>query len=292
MNKFLASAVTAACLSIPAMAATMSASDVMKSVDSTSRKAFSSAVVKTQLSTCKYRLNTSAIACKERPRVTVLEVGEKKYGAENQDSRSIALVIQPVSDKGIGLLTYEYGQAGKENDVLLYLPALSKVRRLVSGSDGNEDGGSFFGTEFFVDDVQLKKPEDFTYTMLREETFEGRPAWVIQATPTERRAKRTSDDKLILWVDKERLVILKEDLYNRSAKLFKQRLNRDYAEIDNVWIARQQTMNNLLTNRITSIENISVTYNKAVPDELLTERSLTDFTFREKNLALLRTFYR
>jgi hypothetical protein len=292
MNKLLASAVAASFLSLPAMAATMSASDVMKSVDSTSRKAFSSAVVKTQLSTCKYRLNNSAIACKERPRVTVLEVGEKKYGAENQDSRSIALVIQPVSDKGIGLLTYEYGQAGKENDVLLYLPALSKVRRLVSGSDGNEDGGSFFGTEFFVDDVQLKKPEDFTYTMLREETFEGRPAWVIQATPTERRAKRTSYDKLVLWIDKERLVILKEDLYNRSAKLFKQRLNRDYAEIDNVWIARQQTMNNLLTNRITSIENLSVTYNKAVPDELLTERSLTDFTFREKNLALLRTFYR
>lgn len=290
MKKLLVAA--ACCLAAPAMASTMSAADVMKSVDSVSRKSFSSAVVKTQLSTCKYRLQDSAIACKEKPRVTLLEVGEKKYGADNQDSRSIALVMQPVSDKGIGLLTYEYAQAGKENDVLLYLPALSKVRRLVSGSDGNEDGGSFFGTEFFVDDVQLKKLEDFTYTMVREETFETRPAWVIEATPTERRAKRTAYDKLVLWIDKERKVILKEDLYNRSAKLYKQRLNRDYAQVDNVWIARQQTMNNLITNRITAIENVSVTYNKPVPDELFTERSLTDFTFREKNLGVLRTFYR
>lgn len=289
MKKLL---VFAACLSAPLMASAITAIDVMKSVDSTSRKSFSSAVVKTQLSTCKYRMQDNAIACKERPRVTVLEVGEKKYGADNQDSRSIALVMQPVSDKGIGLLTYEYGQAGKENDVLLYLPALSKVRRLVSGSDGNEDGGSFFGTEFFVDDVQTKKLEDFTFSMVREETFENRPAWVIEAKPTERRAKRTIYDKLVLWIDKERNVILKEDLFNRSAKLFKQRLNRDYAQIDNVWISRQQTMNNLITNRITSIENISVTYNKAVPDELFTERSLTDLTFREKNLGVLRTFYR
>jgi hypothetical protein len=292
MKKLLVAAAAAGCLSAPAMASTMSAADVMKSVDSVSRKSFSSAVVKTQLSTCKYRLQDSAIACKEKPRVTLLEVGEKKYGADNQDSRSIALVMQPVSDKGIGLLTYEYAQSGKENDVLLYLPALSKVRRLVSGSDGNEDGGSFFGTEFFVDDVQLKKLEDFSYNMVREETFEGRPAWVIELIPTERRARRTAYDKLVLWIDKERKVILKEDLYNRSAKLFKQRLNRDYAQVDNVWIARQQTMNNLITNRITSIENVSVTYNKPVPDELFTERSLTDFTFREKNLGVLRTFYR
>jgi hypothetical protein len=292
MKKFLVSTAVAGCLLPPAAAFAITATDVMKSVDSVSRKSFNSAVVKTQLSTCKYRLQSSGIACKDPARVTVLEVGEKKYGADNQDSRSIALVLQPVSDKGIGLLTYEYAQTGKENDVLLFLPALSKVRRLVSGSDGNEDGGSFFGTEFFVDDVQLKKLEDFNYTMLREETFENRPVWVIEAVPTERRAKRTAYEKLVLWVDKERKVILKEDLFNRSAKLYKQRLNRDFAKIDDVWIARQQTMNNLITNRITSIDNLSVTYNKAVPDELFTERSLTDFTFREKNLGLLRTFYR
>jgi hypothetical protein len=51
-------------------------------------------------------------------------------------------------------------------------------------------------------------------------------------------------------------------------------------------------MNNLATSRITSIDTIAVTYHRDVPDEILTERSLSDFTFRERNLALLRTYYK
>jgi hypothetical protein len=269
----------------------MDALDVVKMVDDVSRKSFTSAVVKTQLSTCRYEVANGHMTCKGAPRVTILEVGEKKCGADNLDSRSIALVIQPITDKGIGLLTYEYYETGRQNDVLFYLPALGKVRRLVSGGDGNEDGGSFFGTEFFVDDVQLRKVNEYTYTILREETYDSRDVWVVEATPTAEREKRTSYRRLVLWVDKERKVILKEDLFNRSGKLNKQRLNRDYSRIDNVWIARQQTMNNLVTGRITSIDNLSVVYNKDLPDELLTERSLTDVAFRERNLSTLRVFY-
>lgn len=285
-------AVALGCLALPASSYARTGLDVMKTVDQVSRQSFTSAVVKTQLSTCKYRVERGVMTCREKPRVTVLEVGEKKYGAQKRDSRSIALVLQPIGDKGVGMLTYEYADVERENDVLLYLPALSKVRRLVSGGEGNEDGGSFFGSEFFVDDVQLKKIEEFTFNILREDVQENRPAWVVEAVPTEARARRTTYQKLVLWIDKERNLILREDLFNRSGRLFKQRLNRDYALIDNVWIARQQTMNNLLNNRITSIENISATYNKDVPDELFTERSLTDFSFREKNLGVLRTFYR
>lgn len=295
MKHILVNALRAAvvgCLIAPGTSFALTGLDVMKSVDEVSRKNFTTAVVKTQLSTCKYRMEGGSISCKEKPRVIVLEVGEKKYGADHREARSLALVLQPISDKGIGMLTYEYAEAGRENDVLLYLPALAKVRRLVSGGEGNEDGGSFFGTEFFSDDTQMKKLEDFTYNILREEVYENRPTWVLELTPTAKRAKRTSYQKLELWIDKERKLILREDLYNRSGKLFKQRLNRQFAHIDNVWMARQQTMNNLITSRITSIDNISVTYNKEVPDELFTERSLTDFTFREKNLAILRSYYK
>jgi hypothetical protein len=37
---------------------------------------------------------------------------------------------------------------------------------------------------------------------------------------------------------------------------------------------------------------MSAAYNKEVPDELMTERSLTDFTFKEKILATLRSHYK
>lgn len=288
----VARALAIGCLIVPLrLPAAMNGSEIMKMVDDVNRKAFTTAVVKTQLSTCKYEKMDQGIRCKEKPRVVVLEVGEKKYGADNRDGRSIALVLQPITDKGIGMLRYEYYDTHRENENLLYLPALGKVRRLVSGSD-NEDGGAFFGTEFFGDDAQARKIDEFTYELLREETYDGRPTWVVQVTPTAERAKKTAYGKLIVWIDQERKIYLKDDIYNRAGKLYRQRLYKKYTLIENVWLARQQTMNNLSTQRITSIDNLSVTYHREVPDEVMTERSLTDFTFRERNLALLRTYYR
>ena len=281
-----------AVLAMPAMSHAMTATDIMKSSDDMYRKAFTTAVIKVKLSTCRYVVAHGGMNCKESPRVTVLEVGEKKWGADKKDSRAISLVLQPVTDKGIGMLTYEYADSDRENDVLLYLPALEKVRRVVSGGDGNEDGGSFFGTEFFVDDTQLKKVDDYTYTLIGDDVQDGRPVWVVESTPTEKRARKTQYGKSRLWVDKERKLILREDIYNRAGKMYRQRLNKDFALIDNVWIARQQTMNNLSTNRITLIQNLSAAYNKDVPDELMSERSLTDFTFKEKILATLRSHYK
>lgn len=287
----LARALAIGCLMVPLrLPAAMNGPEIMKMVDDVNRKAFNTAVVKTQLSTCKYEKSDSGIRCKDKPRVVVLEVGEKKYGGDNRDGKSIALVLEPISDKGVGMLRYEYYEANRDNENFLYLPALGKVRRLVSGSD-NEDGGSFFGTEFYGDDAQARKIKEFTYQLLREETYDDRPTWVIEVTPTAERARKTAYGKLVVWVDQERKIYLKEDIYNRSGKLYRQRLYRKYTLIDNVWLSRSQTMNNLATNRITSIDNISVTYHRDVPDEVLTERSLTDFTFRERNLALLRTYY-
>jgi hypothetical protein len=278
---------------LPAMTHAMTAAEIMKAVDDVYRKSFTSAIVKVQLSTCRYITNSGGGAsCKETPRVTVLEVGERKWGADNKDSRAIALVLQPVTDKGVGMLTYEYADPQRENDVLMYLPALEKVRRVVSGGDGNEDGGSFFGSEFFVDDTQLKKLNDFNFTLVSEDVLEARPVWIIDAVPTEKRMGKTQYGKSRMWIDKERRLILREDIYNRAGKFYRQRLNRDLALVDNVWLARQQTMNNLSINRMTVLQNISAAYNKDVPDELVSERSLTDFTFRERALATLRSHYK
>jgi hypothetical protein len=296
MKHSIAAAVRAAALvacALPMAAHATTANEIMKSVDDVNRKAFTTAIVKVQLSTCRYvSSGGGGASCKETPRVTVLEVGEKKWGPEKLDSRAIALVLQPVTDKGVGMLTYEYTDTDRENDVLMYLPALEKVRRVVSGGDGNEDGGSFFGSEFFVDDTELKKLNDYTYTLVSEDVLDGRPVWIIDAVPTERRAAKTQYSRSRMWIDKERMLILREDIYNHAGKFYRQRLNRDLTQVDNVWLARQQTMNNLATSRITVLQNISAAYNKDVPDELVTERSLTDATFRERTLTTLRSYYK
>ncbi len=264
------------------------ADDVMKASDRAYRGAFSTAIVKVQLTTCRYALKNNTIGCREKPRISVLEAVEKKRGADRKDSQSIVLVLQPVSDKGVGMLSYEYYDVNKDNDILLYLPALGKARRIVSGGAGNEDGGSFFGSEFFVDDTQLRKIEQYTYRTVRDDTYEGRPVWVVEATPTAKRATRTQYGKIHLWVDKERKLIVREDIFNKAGKLYRQRLNTQYTQVDGVWLAKRQVMKNLLTQRMTVLSNLSAAYDRNVPDDVMSERSLTDVTFRERALAAMR----
>jgi len=275
--------------SLPLSAESVNPDEIMKASDRAYRGAFTTALIKVQLTTCRYAVKNDAISCREKPRISVLEAVEKKWGADKKDSHSIAMVLQPVPDKGVGMLTYEYYDGDKENDVLLYLPALGKTRRVVSGGGGNEDGGSFFGTEFFVDDTQLRKIDQYTYTFLHDDVYEGRPVWVIEATPNAKRSGKTQYGKSQVWIDKERKLIVREDIFNKAGKFYRQRLNTLYTRVDGVWVAKRQTMKNLQTQRVSVISNLSAAYNRDVPNDLVSERSLTDVTYRERELTTLRS---
>lgn len=283
-------AVLGVCLlaSFPLVASDPSADEVMKASDRAYRSAFKTAIIKVQLTTCRYALKNNTIGCRDKARISVLEAVEKKRGADRKDSQSIVLVLQPVSDKGVGLLSYEYYDINKDNDILLYLPALGKTRRIVSGGAGNEDGGSFFGSEFFVDDTLLKKIEQYAYRTVRDDVYEGRSVWVVESTPTAKRTARTQYGKVHLWIDKQRKLIVREDIFNKAGKLYRQRINSQFTLVDGVWLAKRQVMKNLLTERMTVLSNLSAAYDRDVPDDVMSERSLTDVTFRERALATMR----
>ena len=267
-----------------------SARDIMMKVDKVSKESFTSSVQKIKLSTCKYIVKQKRMRCTKEPRIKVLETILKDTGIDNKDSRSVSIILEPIRDKGIGMLTYEYDALGKDNDTWLYLSALGKVKRLISSSEDSDESGSFFGTEFSIEDMESRKIDDYTYKILEQATYAKRPVWIIESIPTPKRARKTRYGKIISWIDKERYIILKENLYNRHGKLYKQLTMRNIERIDNVWIAKKATMNNLYTRRVTNMDLISVAYNMEVPDEFLTQRTLTDFAFRERNLVKLRTY--
>jgi hypothetical protein len=214
----------------------------------------------------------------------------KDTGIDDEDSRSVSIILEPIGDKGIGMLIYDYAAPGKYADNWLYLPALGKVKRLISSSEDSDESGSFFGTEFSIEDIEARKIDDYTYKILEQATYAERPVWIIESIPTPERASKTRYGKFISWIDKERYIVLKEDLYNRNGILYKQLIMKNIERIDNVWVAREVTMNNLFTRRATIMNLMSVAFNIDVPDELLTERTLTDFAFRERNLAKLRAY--
>jgi hypothetical protein len=265
-----------------------SARDIMINFDKVSKEASFSLIERMKLSTCRYIVQDGKMRVAEKPRVSILEVVAKDTGIDNQDTRSVSIVIEPTRDKGICMLAYSYAASSKDDDNWLYLPILSKVKRLVANSEDNDESGSFFGSEFSIEDIGTRKIDDYTYKLIEENTYSNRPVWVIELIPTAERANKTKYGKIILWLDKERSIILKQDLYNRNSILFKQLTTNNIENIDNVWVARRAEMNNLLTRRITIMELTDIAYNIEIPDEFLTQRVLIDFAFREKELIKLR----
>jgi hypothetical protein len=266
---------------------TQSGKDIMIKVQKTAKASFISSIQKVKLSTCKYAVSDNKMVCSDEPRNKLLESIAKNYGTDRQDSRSVSIIMEPKKEEGVGMLTYEYGKAGKDNDSWMYLPALAKVKRLAASSDSNDDSGSFFGSEFSLEDMEDLKINEYTFEITGEENYKGRDVWVIEYTPNAERAKKSKYSKTTSWIDKERYISLKKNLYNQG-KLYKQLSVSSIEKVDNVWLARKLTMNNMATHRMSIMSIVSVAFDKEVPDEFLTTRSLEDYSFREKNLTRFR----
>jgi hypothetical protein len=274
--------------SLSAMAAD-SADAIMAKVDHATRKSYSTQLASVKITTCKYSLVNGNVKCAEKPRIVVAENTKKGEMVDDKyNDKSLLIVREPISDKGTSLLVYEYGERGRDNDNWLYLPALGKVNRVIASDD---EGGSVFGSEFSVETTEnpeARKIYDYTYKLVEETSYQGRPVWVIEMLPAQEKAKKTRYTKVVAWVDKATHLPLKEDLY-RSGKLHKQRTQSKIEQIDGVFVVMKVVMNNRSSSRVSQMDYMAMRHNTDIPKDFLSQRGLTDFAFRERTLAQFRT---
>jgi outer membrane lipoprotein-sorting protein len=129
-------------------------------------------------------------------------------------SRTVIVFQSPSTIAGTRFLTME--NAGGADDRWIFLPSLSKVRR-VAASEGS---GSFMGTDFSYDDISSmsRGVELDAHTLVREENFSGSPCYVIQSIP---KNSSYQYSKMIQWVIKESKIITKIELYDKKNALVK-----------------------------------------------------------------------
>lgn len=243
-----------------------------------------------KLSTCRYVKRGKKIVCGETPRIKVIETVKKDYGPKERDHKSIMIILDPSGERGVGFLQYDYDNPERDTDQWMYLSALGKLKRLVSGSNNEPKQGSLFGTEFSTEDVEAMRLDDYTYRIMKSETYHQRPCWVIEITPTPTRFRKSNYSRHIVWADKERFIILKVILFNRQGKRVKRITNRKIVQIDGVWVARQIHLNNLETRRMTTLSMEAIAFNIPVENSFLRKRTLTDRAFREGKLRELRRY--
>ena len=272
-----------------AFAQTLTAREIMQKVDDNQRLVSDSAFNRMQLSTCRFGIKDNRITCAEKPRVKSLESVGKNYGEARKDSKSISIVLEPASERGIGLLVYSYDDTDRDNETWLYLSALGRVKRIASSnSDEDSEPASVFGSEFTTEDTETGKLEEYAINLLEETTEGGREVWKIEMIPNESRAQKTRYSKIINYIDKERFVGLRAEMYDQYGKEIKRLLSARVELVNDTWVARSLTMMNLVTNRLSNMAYVEINTGIEVDDDFLTQRTLTDVAFREAELDKLR----
>lgn len=262
---------------------------IMEKVDRMQRDTNDNSFTKNRLSTCKYALQNNSPVCTEKPRLKVIETVQKYYGPDKKDGKSISIVLEPASEKGIGMLTYSYDDDAKDTESWLYLSALGKVKRMVSGGKEEQEPVAFFGSEFTTEDMENGKTDEYTYRIAQEGKYGAYDVWVIEAIPNEQRLKKTRYSKSLTWIDKEKMVVLKSQNYDKRGAVWKVIYSKNFLPSGGNWKAQETTIMNVKDGRMSTIQTDSVAGSAKINEEFLTERTLTDFAFREKNLADLRT---
>ena len=267
----------------------LSGLEIMQLVDDANRRQNDSSFNRMQLSSCKFGVTDGRITCAERPRVKSLESVSKNYGVELKDTKSVTITLEPAAERGIGMLSYGYDEAGRDNETWLYLSTLGRVKRIASGdSDEETEPASLFGSEFTTEDTDTGKLEEYSFNVLEETTTSDREVWKIEMIPNEERARKTRYSRQVHYVDKERFVTLRSEMYDRYDKEIKRLMAARVELVNDIWMSCSLTMMNLVTNRLSNMAFVEIYTDLAIEDEFLTQRTLTDAAYRETELEKLR----
>lgn len=237
------------------------------SAEEISKKSFLTSKVADSVADSTFRLINGA--GQERKRETK---GQTKLIKGTTDNMRLVTFLSPSDVKGTKTLLIEH--SGKDDDMWIYLPALKKVRRLVSSNKKD----SFVGTDFSYGDVIGHRVEEWNHKILREEKVDGKDCWVIEASPkTPKIADNTGYSKRVGWIDKESFIAVRGEMFDLSNQLLKKFSAKNIQKVDeanNKWQPMVLEAENVQTNHKTILEFKNFKANQGVGDELFTTRYL------------------
>jgi len=148
-------------------------------------------------------------------------VSSKSYSEGT--TKSFTEYLAPDREKGTKMLKLE-------NRLWIYSPATDRSIQL----SGHMLRQSVMGSDMSYEDMMedRKMMDMYEATILEEEAVDGRNAWKLELIA---KVENVAYHKRMIWVDQERFVPLREELYAKSGELLKQTTLSDIKEIEGRW---------------------------------------------------------
>jgi outer membrane lipoprotein-sorting protein len=182
----------------------------------------------------------------------------KSLEITDDGDKGLTIFDQPLDVRGTVFLNFTH--ATEPDDQWMYLPKLSKVKRIRS----RNKSGPFMGSEFAFEDMSSFEIEKYKFKFLRDETYEGQASFVLEQIPTD---KNSGYSKQIVWVDKEHYRALKIEFYDRKGSLLKELANFDFTlYLGKYWRPLRVEMFNEQNGKSTELVTHELNFNTGLTD--------------------------
>jgi len=171
--------------------------------------------------------------------------------------------LAPPRDKGTKML--------KLGDQLwTYSPSTDRTI-LISGHMLHQ---SVMGSDLSYEDMMEDPMLQNTYNakIVDQDTISNRQIWILELKA---KKKDASYDKRKVWVDKERFITLKENLYAKSGKLLKTIEIYEVMNVEGRWVLKSALYKDVLKEgEGTKMIVESIEFNENIPDHIFSKASL------------------
>ncbi len=196
----------------------------------------------------------------------------RKNVPDSRDQFYYVYFYEPSDVRGVVFLVNKH--IDRDDDRWLYLPAIDLVRRI----SANDKRSSFVGSDFTYEDVSGRHLDDDTYEYMGEMVLESeglldkRKALKIKAVPKDTAGVEFS--YRVIWVDKEYVLPLKVEHYNKRDELYKVFEALEIETIQDTPTITKGVMRDAETGAHTVMEFQEVEYELGIAEDIFTERYL------------------
>ncbi|PID44313.1 MAG: outer membrane lipoprotein-sorting protein [Proteobacteria bacterium] len=199
-----------------------------------------------------------------------LEIFSRKYGKEGKDQRTLIRFLEPADVRGTMYLTWAWDDSTKDDDMWVYLPAESLVRRISGGGKK----GSFMRSDLANEDIEDRAVDDDMHTLKGTENLNGAECWVVESVPRPELKKDTNYSKRIIHVRKDILLPTRIDYYDKGGRLLKTATLGGFKQIDGIWTTTRVIFETPARKTRTLMERSAIHYNQGLDEELFLQNNL------------------
>lgn len=191
--------------------------------------------------------------------------------------RRITKTMLILSDKKNALVEFTNPQdrgtkfLKREDNLWMFFPDAEEIIK-ISGHILNQ---GMMGSDFSYQDIMEsdKLTDLYNFKIIKEEEVDKRHCYVLEGIARE--GVKVSYYRRISWVDKERFVGLKEELYAQSGRILKETRINEIKEIEGRWIPIYSVMENKLRkNTYTEFKITQIDFNPEIPEGTFALQSL------------------